>query len=145
LADGENDLPFDNGMDVSMDSTSSLSGSTSDADNDNDGKSSNDEDDDDDGVGMGEANINTSKSGIPNSVSKSNWCVHERHQKVVCECNYKQKTGVRGGKQSGVHEVTSNPMGVRVLIWLVQVIVHVKVSCVSTLLFMWGWFSTCTC
>jgi hypothetical protein len=43
----------------------------------------------------------------------------------VGECNY--KTGVRGGKQSGVHEVTSNPMGVHVLIWLVQVIVHVKV------------------
>jgi hypothetical protein len=67
LADGENDLPFDNGMDVSMDSTSLLSGSTSDPDNDNDGKSSNDEDDEDDGVGTGEANINTSASGIPNS------------------------------------------------------------------------------
>jgi hypothetical protein len=38
--------------------------------------------------------------------------VHERHLKVVCECNYKWKTDVRGGKQLGVHEVTSNSMGV---------------------------------
>src|SRR5882762_3588645 len=66
LANGENDLPFDNGMDVSMDSTSSLSSSTSKSDADNDSKSSNDEEEDY-GVGMSEGNINTSKSGIPNS------------------------------------------------------------------------------
>ena len=47
-------------------------------------------------------------------IPPSNWCVHGRHQKVVCECNYKWKTGV-----GGVHKVTSNSMGVCVLIWLV--------------------------